>query len=74
MGASSGRLATARGQVQVRAVLGHLGAVVMPKPEVLVGNAADLIDEHDQLTDEATRSQIARMLQAFETWIERNGT
>jgi len=69
MGASSGRLATARMQVQLRAVLTHLGAVAMPKPEVMVANAPDLIDDEGRLTDARSREQIATFLVEFERWI-----
>ena len=69
MGASSGRLATARMQVQLRAGLGHLGANVMAKPEVMVANTPDLVDGDGRLTDGRSREQVERFLVEFERWI-----
>lgn len=72
-GASSSRIATARCQQHLRHVLAHLGVAVMPKPDVMLGNAAGLFDEAGRLTDDRSRRQVAKLMEAFARWVERFG-
>jgi hypothetical protein len=44
---------------------------VMPKPEVFIGNAADVFDESGYLHDERIRTQLTRFYAAFETWVRK---
>jgi chromate reductase, NAD(P)H dehydrogenase (quinone) len=68
LGASPGRLGTARAQPQLRQALAGSGAIVMPRPEVhLMGIAAHVTD--GVLVDEPARQVIASLLEAFARWI-----
>ncbi len=62
MGASPGRLGTARAQYHLRQCFVFLNAFVINKPEVMVGGAADQFDDHGRLTDETTREFVAKLL------------
>lgn len=68
MGASPGRLGTARAQYHLRQCFVFLDSRVMNRPEVMVGGAHTMIDEDGRLTDEGTRTHIAKMLEAFAIW------
>ncbi len=65
MGASPGRLGTARMQYHLRQVFVFLDARVLNKPEVMVGGAAALFDAAGRLTDAATRDIVGRQLAAL---------
>jgi len=65
MGASPGRIGTARCQYHLRQVLVCLNAKVLNKPEVFVGGAGDLFDDNLNLTDEATGDIITRLVTAL---------
>lgn len=71
MGASSGKVGTARAQAQLREVLAYLGMPVLPGREVLVGPAAEAFDE-DHLTDETARKLLTKMLSEFDHWLVRH--
>lgn len=71
MGASSGPVGTARSQYHLRQNLQALEAIVMPKPEIFVGNAPSKFDKDGHLTDEATKKVIGFWLEAFAQWIKR---
>ena len=68
MGASPGRIGTARAQYHLRQCFVFLDSRVMNRPEVMVSGANKLIDESGRLTDDATRQHIAKMLEAFADW------
>ena len=68
MGASTGAFGTARAQLQLRQVLTHLGALVLPKPEVMVMFARDAFDENGRLTNETTREFLGKLLVALADW------
>lgn len=72
MGASLGRLGTARSQYHLRQVMVFVDAIVMNKPEVFVGGAKDLFEE-GELTDETTRDFLDKQLGAFLDWIAKVG-
>ena len=65
MGASMGRLGTARAQYHLRQVFVFLDAMVMNKPEVMIAAAQNLVDAGGNLTDDATRKHIGAMLEAL---------
>lgn len=71
IGASTGMFGTARAQVQLRQVLTHLGALVLPKPEVMVAKAQEVFDENGRLTSEATRGFLQDLLTKLATWTRR---
>lgn len=67
IGASPGRLGTARAQYHLRQVLVCLNAQTLNKPEVMVSGAGDAFDADGRLTDETAQKGIADMLQALAT-------
>lgn len=69
LGASSGRSGTMRMQLHMRQILPALNMPVMPKPEVFIMNAADVIDEDGNLHDERVRKQLTGFYAAFEKWV-----
>ena len=71
VGASPGRVGTARGQMVLRQILLHAPAYVMPEPQMLISNARERFDEDGDLTDEQTRERMRRFLSALVEWAER---
>jgi chromate reductase len=71
MGASSGPIGTARSQYHLRQNLQGLEAIVMPKPEVFVGNSGLKFDADGTLTDDLTKKIITVWLTAFADWVKR---
>jgi chromate reductase len=71
MGASPSQVGTARGQMHLRQVLGHVQARVLPPPELLVSKAHERFDAELRLKDEATRKVLGDLLVRFGRWIER---
>ncbi len=71
MGAVLGRSGSINAQTALRGVLGRIGAVVVPDPQVLVPQASKLFDEHVDLRDEETRRQIAELVDAVAHWCRR---
>lgn len=71
MGASPGQVGTARGQMHLRQVLGHVQARVLPPPELLVAKAHERFDAELRLKDETTRKVLGDLLVRFGRWIER---
>jgi len=65
MGASMGRLGTARAQYHLRQVFVFLDAMVMNKPEVMIAAAHTLVDDAGTLTDETTGRHIRSLLEAL---------
>lgn len=62
MGASIGRIGTARAQYHLRQCFVFLNVPVLNQPEVMIGNAADHFDDQGRLTNDKTRQLIARLL------------
>ncbi len=58
MGAVLGQSGSANAQAALRGVLGRIGAIVVPDPQVLVPRASSLFDEQVDLRDEGTREEI----------------
>lgn len=71
MGASPSQVGTARAQLHLRQLLGHVQARTLPPPELLVARAHERFDAGRRLTHEATRSVLAGLLVRFARWIER---
>jgi chromate reductase len=71
IGASDGRVGTARSQYHLRQNLQALSAITMPRPEVFVTVSKTKFDEHGALIDEATRETLGRWLRAYEAWVKR---
>ncbi len=70
MGASPGRIGTARAQYHLRQVFVCLNAAVLNKPEVMVGGVAQLFNDSGQLTDTPTREHVTRLLVALAAQVE----
>lgn len=71
MGASPSQVGTARAQLHLRQILGHVDARVLPPPELLVARANERFDAGLRLTDETTRKILHALLLRFRRWIAR---
>ncbi len=71
MGASPGRIGTARAQYHLRQVMVFLDMHPLNRPEVMIGEAAKRFDAHGRLTDEDTRKRIRKLLEGLATWTRR---
>ena len=71
MGASVGRLGTARAQYHLRQSMVFLNMHPLNMPEVMVANATERFDASGKLIDEKTRELVARQLQALVDWTLR---
>jgi chromate reductase len=71
VGASPGRLGTARAQVHLASLLHSLNARVLSKPEVLISRVNSKVDDSGSLIDEETRGLYGHMLHAFVDHIKR---
>jgi chromate reductase len=65
MGASAGRLGTARAQYHLRQVFVFLNCYIVNKPEVMIGSASEAFDAEGRLTDGKVRELIERQLIAL---------
>ena len=68
MGAVLGKSGSANAQAILRGVLGRIGAIVVPDPQVLVPHASKLFDEQVNLRDEGTREEIRQLVEAVAHW------
>lgn len=68
---SQGPVGGARMQYHLRQALVGLEAMLLPKPEIFVGNCASKFNDKGELTDETTRNFIKQQLEAFSKYIER---
>jgi chromate reductase, NAD(P)H dehydrogenase (quinone) len=71
MGASPSQIGTARAQLHLRQILGHVQARVLPPPELLVAQANLRFDAGLRLADESTRRILGSLLERFSRWIVR---
>lgn len=71
MGASPGRIGTARAQYHLRQMCVFLNMHILNKPEVMIGGAADAFDSGDRLVDETTRGFVRGLLAALAAWTRR---
>jgi chromate reductase len=65
MGASAGRMGTARAQYHLRQVFVYLDMDVINQPEVMVANASEMFDEQGNLTHESSRKAIRGLLEGL---------
>lgn len=68
MGASAGRLGSARAQYHLRQVFVFLNVLPVNQPEVMIGNAAGSFDAEGNLTDEMIKKLIRRLLENLIHW------
>jgi chromate reductase len=73
MGASPGRLGTARAQSHLRQCFVSLDGKVLNGPEIMIAGAGDVFDDDGRLIDASTRERIAKMLEALAAWTRRMG-
>ena len=71
MGASVGTIGTARAQYHLRQVMVFLNMFPVNQPEVMIGAAHERFDAEGNLTDEATREYVRRLLQSLVEWTRR---
>jgi chromate reductase, NAD(P)H dehydrogenase (quinone) len=71
MGASPSQIGTARAQLHLRQLLGHVHARVLPSPELLVARVHERFDSGLRLKDEGTRKVLSNLLMRFSRWIAR---
>jgi chromate reductase, NAD(P)H dehydrogenase (quinone) len=71
MGASPSQIGTARAQLHLRQLLGHVQARILPPPELLVAKAHERFDSALRLKDEVTRKVLGDLLARFSRWIVR---
>ena len=71
LGASPSQIGTARAQLHLRQILGHVQARVLPPPELLVAQANLRFDAGLRLADESTRRILGSLLERFSRWIVR---
>lgn len=70
MGASVGRLGTARAQYHLRQVFVFLNMLAVNQPEVMIGNAAEHFDTNGNLVNEETKKLIQRLLANLVNWTQ----
>jgi chromate reductase len=68
MGASVGKLGTARAQYHLRQVFVFLNVYAVNQPEVMIGNAAEHFDAEGNLTNETTKDLIRQLLANLVRW------
>jgi chromate reductase len=68
MGASGGRLGTARAQYHLRQIGVFLNLHFINRPEVMIAGAANAFDASGRLTDEGARKLIADLLMNLRDW------
>src|SRR4051794_19366670 len=71
MGASIGGIATARAQYHLRQIMVFLNMFPINQPEVMIGNAGERFDAQGNLTDDATKEYIRKLLQNLVEWTRR---
>ncbi len=71
LGASMGKLGTARAQYDLRKILNALNMHLINKPEVMLSGAHTLFDDDGNLTDEDTQKFLTTMMEALATWTRR---
>lgn len=71
MGASPGRLGTARAQYHLRQTCVFVNMLPLNRPEVMIGDAASKFDAQGRLTDETTKEYITKLLVALADWTRR---
>ena len=70
LSATTGPLGGARSQYDLRKIMASVEAIVMPKPEIFIGNAATRFQD-GKLVDEATAKLLQGQMLAFRDWMLR---
>lgn len=68
MGASPGRLGTARAQYHLRQCFVFLNMFPLNRPEVMISEADEHFDEQGNVTDKETKERIGKLVTALATW------
>ena len=68
IGASVGRLGTARAQYHLQQVFVTLNMYALNQPEAMIDNAGELFDAEGTLADEKMRDHVRRLLNQFALW------
>ena len=68
MGASPGKLGTARAQQHLRQITACINGMVLNKPEVMISSAADKFGADGRLIDKETRNFVAELMAALAKW------
>jgi chromate reductase len=71
MGASTGKLGTARAQYHLRQICVFVNVLPLNRPEVMLAGAAKLFDAEGRLNDESTRKFIGDLLVSLQAWTTR---
>jgi chromate reductase len=71
MSASTGRLGGARAQYHLRQSFVFLNMYPINRPEVMMPNAREHVDENGNVTDETTRQLIQQLLDALMQWTRK---
>lgn len=71
IGASTGRMGTARAQAALRPVLAAIGCHVMLKPELFVSQAAKVCDQAGNVIDPDVRRRVRAVVEALAAWTQR---
>ena len=71
MGASAGILGSARAQYHLRQCFVFLNMYPVNQPEVLIASAAQRFNDKGELTDEASREHIRKLLAELVAWTTR---
>jgi len=50
-----------------------LNVPMLQQPEAYIGGGATLFDDKGNLTNASTKEFLGKFMQAFATWIEKNG-
>lgn len=70
LGASVGKLGTARAQYHLRQIFVFLDMHPLNQPEVMIGPAGDAFDAAGELKDEKTRELMRKQLKALVAWTQ----
>lgn len=71
IGASGGRMGTARAQEHLKPILEATLSHQMPHPGFLVSEAAEKFDDEGQLADDPTRDFLRDYLESLGKWVDR---
>lgn len=68
MGASPGRLGTARAQYHLRQILHGVNMFVMSRPEVMISDASAKFDSEGDLIDAKTKALVEKLINSLIEW------
>ncbi|HET7225975.1 MAG TPA: NAD(P)H-dependent oxidoreductase [Candidatus Eisenbacteria bacterium] len=71
VGASNGGFGTVRSQLHLRQVLQGVGVLCMSRPELMVSQADTKFDADGNLTDDAVRQSLRKVLEGLAAWTRR---